>query len=602
MDQIRHLPSGAVLLALIISGMAVLSVWAYFFFKRQVRRTAEWIKKVRLGQELPLPKRSDGFLTPLTIDVAKMARSLATARSAAQQEARLRQHSESVWTAERLKEYVKTKLNGHPMFVVSNREPYRHVWKNKKIECVVPASGLVTAIEPVLKACGGTWIAEGDGDADKQTVDKDDKLRVPPEEPQYTLKRIWLGPKELKGYYYGFANEGLWPLCHIAHTRPTFRVSDWMYYRSVNKKFAEAVLREVEHVETPHIMVQDYHFALLPKLIKQERPDARVTLFWHIPWPNPESFGICPWGKDLLSGMLGADTVGFHTQFHCNNFLETVDRFLESRIDYERFSVHCEGRTSWVKPFPISIAFSDDALSDPGERPAALSPQEFLKPYGITAKKVGIGVDRLDYTKGILERFRGIEHFLEKNPYYRGRFTFIQLAAPSRELISKYQQFGAEVEREAERINARFSVKHWKAILLLKKHHSHAEIAPLYKFADLCMVTSLHDGMNLVAKEFVAARSDEKGVLILSQFTGASRELTEALTVNPYDTAQVADAIEQALEMPDIEQTERMQHMRGVVKDRNIYRWAADLVGELAQVRTTNNSGQKHETSLARVA
>ena len=563
----------------------------------QVRKTTEWIKKIRLGESHSLvlnPQEKKGFFGILRREIAQLARSLVAARSAAQEEARLRQRSESVWTSERLKQFIRTKLEGRPIFVVSNREPYRHFLKGKEIECVVPASGLVTALEPVLKACDGTWIASGDGDADKLTVDARNRLRVPPEEPLYALRRVWLTPEEEKGYYYGFSNEGLWPLCHIAHTRPVFRTSDWEYYREVNQKFADALLDEIEHQETPYILIQDYHFALLPELVKRERPDARVGIFWHIPWPNPESFGICPWQKELLRGMLGADLIGFHTRYHCNNFIETVDRTLESRIDYEQFSIHRENHTSWVKPFAISIAFS-------GENPLHAPPgrQEFLKAHGIEAEKIGIGVDRLDYTKGILERFKGIELFLERNPEAVGKFSFVELAAPSRESISKYREFAEEVEHEAERINARFHDKNWKAIHLVERHHSHEEIAPFYRFADLCMVTSLHDGMNLVAKEFVMARSDEKGVLILSRFTGAARELTEALIVNPYDTAQMADAIDRALSMPEREQAERMIQMRHVVRENNVYRWAADLVGELAQVRL--NGGQDHEILLERV-
>jgi trehalose 6-phosphate synthase len=516
-----------------------------------------------------------------------MAESLARAREAAEAEARLRQTSDSLWTPERLKEFVRVKLEGRPIFVVSNREPYQHVRKGKDIECIVPASGLVTAIEPVLKACGGTWIAEGNGDADRETVDATDRLRVPPEEPQYTLRRVWLTREEEEGYYYGFSNEGLWPLCHIAHTRPIFRPQDWVAYEAVNRKFARAVLEELEGVQEPCVLIQDYHFALLPALIKAERPDARVTIFWHIPWPNPESFGICPWQDELLKGMLGADIVGFHTQYHCNNFLQTVDRFLESRIDYEHFTVNREGRTTRVKPFPISIAFTGVEGTAPEEEggPTALK-DRLLALYGLSASRLGVGVDRIDYTKGILERFRSVEALLESRPELVGEFTFVELGAPSRSLIPKYQEFMVEVEREVERINARFkSRKNWRPILFLKKHHSQRDILPFYRAADVCMVTSLHDGMNLVAKEFVTARNDESGVLILSQFTGASRELKDALIINPYDIAQSAAAIRRALDMPADEKRERMRRMRAYIKERNIFRWAADIVGELTDVR-----------------
>jgi trehalose 6-phosphate synthase len=460
-----------------------------------------------------------------------------------------------------------------------------HEKKGNKIECVVPASGLVTALEPVLKACGGTWIAHGSGDADREVVDDQDKIKVPPEEPQYVLKRVWLTKEEEKGYYYGFSNEGLWPLCHIAHTRPSFRAEDWEYYQSVNKKFAQAAMMELEDAEDPLILIQDYHFALLPRLIKEGRPDARVALFWHIPWPNPESFSICPWQRELLHGMLGADLIGFHIQFHCNNFLDTVDRALESRIDWEHFAVERGGQTTQVEPFPISIAFPGQSDASTATHATNPTKENLLKDLGVKGDYLGVGVDRIDYTKGILERFKAIERFMEKYPAYQGKFTFVELGAPSRTHIKEYHDLIAAVEVEVDRINWRYKTKEWQPIVFLKKHHSHEEIRPFYETADLCLVTSLHDGMNLVAKEYVSARDDESGVLILSQFTGASRELREALIVNPYDIEEMAEAIRAALEMDPADQKARMRGMRETLRNRNIYYWAADLIAALARVR-----------------
>jgi trehalose-6-phosphate synthase/protein-tyrosine-phosphatase len=335
-------------------------------------------------------------------------------------------------------------------------------------------------------------------------------------------------------------------------------------------------------------------------LIKDRRPDARVALFWHIPWPNPESFSICPWQRELLDGMLGSDLIGFHIQFHCNNFLDTVDRALESRIDRERFAVDQKGRTTWVKPLPISIAFSPAVHVDIEEKPSEPNKETLLKGLGIKAEFLGVGVDRIDYTKGILERFRGIERFFEKHPEYQSRFTFVELGAPSRTLIKRYHDLVGEVETQAERINGRFQTKDWKPIVVLKKHHSHSEIEPFYKTADVCLVTSLHDGMNLVAKEYVAAREDEKGVLILSQFTGASRELQDALIVNPYNTDQMAEALRYALEMNAAEQKTRMQKLRDTLKNHNIYRWAANLVIELAQIRLDRRIGGKDHLEFSK--
>ncbi|MGA8767157.1 MAG: trehalose-6-phosphate synthase, partial [Candidatus Acidiferrales bacterium] len=436
-----------------------------------ISRTAQWMKDLRGGRIRPrplLPK--EDFLAPFSQEVVNFARSLSEARAAAEEEARLRETGESLWTPERLRASVHNKVRGS-LFVVSNREPYMHVRRGKNIEAFVPASGLVTALEPILRACDGTWVAHGSGDADRETVDNRDRLRVPPDRPEYALRRVWLTKEEEQGYYYGFANEGLWPLCHIAHTRPTFRTSDWQSYQDANRKFADAVLEELEGAKHALLLVQDYHFALLPRMVKEARPDVRVAIFWHIPWPNPEAFGICPWQRELLDGLLGADLVGFHTQAHCNNFLETVDAALESRIEWERFAVKRRDHVTLVRPFPISVDFRESQSETGANVP---SPYELraslLKKLGIQASFLGVGVDRVDYTKGIVERFRGIERFLEKWPSYRGKFTFVQIGAPSRTNIPRYHDLLAEVEAEAARINSRFAEAAWRPIALLIRH------------------------------------------------------------------------------------------------------------------------------------
>lgn len=450
---------------------------------------------------------------------------------------------------------------------------------------VVPPSGLVTALEPILCACDGTWIAHGSGDADLETVDAGDCLRVPPEDPRYTLRRVWLSKQEEEGYYFGFSNEGLWPLCHLAHVRPLFRGSDWAYYQDVNQKFADAILAEMAGIERPVLLIQDYHFALLPRLVKKRRPDARVAIFWHIPWPHPEKFSICPWQPALVEGLLGADLIGFHVQSHCNNFLQTVDRTLESRIDWEHFAVDREDHRTAVKPFPISVAFGDTEQQAVSWEDAYAEKAALLRELGTAATFLGVGVDRVDYTKGIQERFHAIERLLEKHPEYQGKFTFVQIGAPSRTHIKRYHDLLGELEAEADRINWRFQNGRWRPIVFLMRQHSHQEIQRFYRTADLCMVTALHDGMNLVAKEFLVARHDEQGVLILSQFTGAARELRDALIVNPYDTEQLADAIHSSLGMDPEERQRRMQRMRSMVKENNVYRWAGNLIAELCDIR-----------------
>ena len=552
-----------------------------------ISRTAQWMKDIRRGRVPPgPPEPKESFLAPFTSEVMNLTRSLADARSSAEEEARLRESGESDWTAERLRVSIRGKAEQGSLFVVSNREPFMQVYKGKAVETLVPASGLVTALEPILRACDGMWIASGSGDADRETVDEHDHVRVSPDKPEYTLRRVWLSKEVENGHYYGFSNEGLWPLCHVAHTRPIFRATDWQNYQTANQQFADAVLQEMEGVERPLVLVQDYHFALLPRMIKEARPDARVAIFWHIPWPNPEAFGICPWQRELVSGLLGADLVGFQIQAHCDNFLETVDAALESRIEWERFAVKRGGHTTFVRPFPISVDFRDSQRG-PGE--AQGSPyvlrSELLKGLGIKAKFLGVGVDRVDYTKGLLERLRGVERFLEKWPAYRETFTFVQIGAPSRTEIPRYHDFMQELEAEAARINARWQTATWKPIALLTRHHSHEEILPYYRAADLCMVTSLHDGMNLVAKEFIAARDDEEGALILSQFTGAARELRDAIIVNPYDVEQLAEAMRVALEMDTEERQARMRLLRNTVKHHNVYGWAGSLITELSEIR-----------------
>ncbi|NOT28535.1 MAG: trehalose-6-phosphate synthase [Acidobacteria bacterium] len=552
-----------------------------------VKSTAEWIRRFRTGDVVDLVRLpTSRVFEPLVEEVMHLTKSVVAARKAAEEEARLRDLAEAIWTPERLKEHMRVRLQARSLVVVSNREPYIHVKKGRDIRCIVPPSGVVTATEPVLRACGGTWIAFGGGDADRETSDADGRLKVPPDDPRYTLRRVWLTAEEENGHYYGFSNEGLWPLCHIAHTRPSFEIEDWEQYQAVNAKFASATVEELEGVLNPYVLVHDYHFALVPQLIKAKRPDARVAIFWHIPWPNPEAFSICPWQKELLKGLLGADLVGFHIQFHCNNFLETVDRALESRIDRETFAINRMGHTTWVKPFPISVAFptatSEPTLTGPVDTERLKA--ELFRRLRVRATHLGVGVDRLDYTKGLMERFRSLERFLDNYPSYRGKLTFVELGAPSRTRIQEYRDLASALEAEAERINRRFSDGDWRPLVLLQGQHTHDDIRPFYQAADFCLVTSLHDGMNLVAKEYVAARDDERGALILSCFTGAARELEQALIVNPYDLEQVSEAIHTALEMSPMESRTRMVGMRQQIKEANVYRWAGSVFSELCQI------------------
>lgn len=488
------------------------------------------------------------------------------------------------WTPERLKQTLTQHLHGEKVVILANREPYIHDRAaDGTIRVLHPASGLVTAMEPVMRACGGVWVAHGSGSGDRETADRDGRIRVPPGEESYILRRVWLSPEEEKGYYYGFANEGLWPLCHLAHNRPIFRLEDWEHYQTANQRFADTASSEVDS-DDPIVFVQDYHFALAPSMIRERLPHATILSFWHIPWPNSERLGICPWREELLQGMLGSSILGFHTQLHCNNFLDAVDRFLEARIDREQFAVIHQKRKTLVRPYPISIEWPSHWVKDspsPAECRAQVFAELKLPPNAL----LGVGVDRLDYTKGIEERLWAVERLLERFPEYRGRFTFVQLAAPSRTIIERYRQLDEAVIKTAARINERFSAGAYRPIILLRAHHEPPVVYRFYRAADFCYVSSLHDGMNLVAKEFVAARDDERGVLVLSHFAGASKELTEALIVNPYDLEEACLALATALRMPADEARDRMRAMRALLAEFNVYRWAGRMLVDAARLR-----------------
>lgn len=486
------------------------------------------------------------------------------------------------WTPDTLRQLLASEMPDAEVIVVSNREPYIHEMVDGRIELELPASGLVSALEPIMRACSGTWIAHGSGSADRDTVDANDHVSVPPDTPAYALRRVWLTEEEYKGYYYGFANEGLWPLCHIAFTRPVFRAADWECYQAVNRKFAEIVVEEARS-ERPIVLVQDYHFALLPQLIRERLPEAIIITFWHIPWPNSEVFGVCPWRDQLLEGLLGSSIVGFHIQSHCNNFIDSVDRFLESRIDRETSAISHAGHTTLVHSYPISIEWPDKEPEPSGADDART---RIFDRFGLREDmKLAVGVERLDYTKGILDRFHALDEFFHQHSDWIGRLAFIQVAAPSRDSLPAYQSLHQECLDLVADINERYGAEDYRPIILLAEQHDQQMLSELYRAADLCVVSSLHDGMNLVAKEFVAARDDEASVLVLSAFAGASRELLEALIVNPYDPSAMGEAFFQALTMPPDEQRERMRRMREVVRSNNVYRWAGSMLTDAMRLR-----------------
>jgi len=539
-----------------------------------------WVKGVRAIM------RGEGLLSPLipAPELAPFAAELRARLRDMEDEFRRSQGPETGWSAERLRTLLQTQLSGAQVIVVSNREPYIHERTPEGIVVKRPASGLVTAVEPVMRACSGTWVAHGSGSADRDVVDAADRVLVPPGEQDYWLRRVWLTPEEEQGYYYGFANEGMWPLCHVAHVRPVFRESDWETYRAVNQRFADAVVAEARG-EDPVVLVQDYHFALLPAMVREKLPQATILTFWHIPWPNPESFGICPWRREILQGMLGSTILGFHTRFHCKNFIETVDRYLEARIEHEHSTIAFHEKETLVESYPISIEWPGEAEVS-AWAPVAECRRRVVERLGLPQDAcIAVGVDRFDYTKGILERLNAVERLLEKWPSWVGRFVFVQVAAPTRSALDEYRSFQERVQRMAQRINLRFGRPGYQPVHLLAQHHEHDAVTELFRAADVCVVTSLHDGMNLVCKEFVAARDDLQGVLVLSRFAGAARELPEALVVNPYHVEETADALNRAATMPAAEQRERMASLRSTVREFNVFRWAGRMLSDAGRWR-----------------
>ncbi len=475
---------------------------------------------------------------------------------------------------------VKEKLGDNLFIVVSNREPYIHTMAGDKIVCNRPVSGLTEALDPVMRASQGTWVAWGSGDADRKAVDSHNRVAVPSEEPEYTLRRVWLTEEEVDGFYLGFANEALWPLCHMAFQRPVFRKEDWDHYVKVNRKFAQAVIEEIGD-QKAFIWIQDYHLCILPKFLKEMAPNQLIVAqFWHIPWPNYEAFRICPQKKEILEGLLANDLLGFHIRYHCDNFWDVIDREIESKIDRERFSVVRGEHETLIRPYPISVDYEGiNEIS--GSEKVAQREKVLAEEYGTSSQKILLGLDRIDYTKGIPERLLAVDCLLENHPELKKKFIFLQMGEISRLHIPKYKDLNDEINALVEEINWKHSTNGWQPIILMRGHLSFHEILAFYRISDICVVSSLHDGMNLVAKEFISSRSDEKGMLILSQFTGAARELTDAVLVNPYDREQFSEGIFAGLNMPDEERIKRIKKMREIVQDNNIFRWAGKIISEL---------------------
>ncbi|WP_226007884.1 alpha,alpha-trehalose-phosphate synthase (UDP-forming) [Natrinema salinisoli] len=506
------------------------------------------------------------------------------------------------------------------LIVVSNREPYRHEYEDEAPEPAAgsagpdgspptgtdggsrsmtegrsitvdePTGGLTAGLDPVVQRTDGTWIAWGDGDADFDVTDDRNCVAVPPDEEAYTLRRLELSDEAVDSYYYGFSNRVLWPLCHGFPDLIENRSNDFEWYRTVNEQFAEAV---ADHATADSVIwIQDYHLALAPRIIRQSVPTgATVAHFWHIPWPTPGTFRHCPVGDQILEGLLGNDLVGFHVGRYADRFLECVDRFLpDATVNRARRTIRYDGRTIRVVATPMGVdaeSYDRDARSaDPGRLSA------LFEEYGIAQETtLGLGLDRLDYSKGIPERLAALERFFEQNPGWRGEFTFLQKATPSRTEIETYQQYGELVRSEVERINRRFGTGDWQPIVYTEDVLPRADICALYRRADVMVVSPLVDGMNLVAQEYVAASVDGNSVLLLSDRTGAHERLgSHALTIDPTDSDGVAAQLGYAVSMSPYERRRRMNTLRQRVFDGDLESWMATQFDWIRRVHDGSES------------
>lgn len=486
----------------------------------------------------------------------------------------------NMWNKENLQQFIQEKMGDYCFIIASNRQPYVHRFVRGKVKYERGVGGVISALDPVMQACQGLWVAYGNGEADHQVSSSDGKIQVPPENPIYTLKRVWLTKEEEIGYYYGYSNEVLWPLCHMAFKRPIFRKEDWEYYKRVNEKFAQAIIDEIGNKKA-FVWIQDYHLCLLAKYLKEKAPHQIITThFWHIPWPNYEAFRICPQRKEILSGLLANDLLGFHIRYHCNNFLDVIDREIESKIDRERFSVIKNEHETLIRPYPISVDFEGIQRTASSEK-VKMVQEALIEEFQLSNLKVLVGLDRIDYTKGIPEKLLAIDRLLEKHPELKGQIAFLQIGVVTRLHLTDYKALNDEINAVVEQVNWKHSLSGWKPIIFVRRHFSLIELLALYRISAIGIVSSLHDGMNLVAKEYVASRTDNKGMLVLSQFTGAAREFTDAILINPYDCEQFSDALYQALYLSEEERQKRMTKMAETIKVNNIYRWAGKILSEL---------------------
>jgi trehalose 6-phosphate synthase len=485
-----------------------------------------------------------------------------------------------------------------PLIVVSNRQPYVHQrGEAGEMTVEIPAGGLSLALDPVLQAVGGSWVAWGHGDADPMMVDETGRVGVPPDAPTYTLRRIWLTDDEVQDYYFGFSNQGLWPLCHNILEHVRFRDRYWDEYQRVNLRFAEAAAEELVEPDGM-VWFQDYHLALAPRFFRRLRPEAAVAHFWHVPWPAWETFRVCPWKVAILEGLLANDLVGFHLDSFAGNFLDACERELGTFVDRKKRRVVHRGHVTHVGAFPISIdvhQFEEMAASEETRRSMA----RIRDALGLETKRVGVGVDRLDYSKGIVERLEALRLLFQGYPDLVGNFTFVQIAVPSRVEIPAYQILEDEVDGKIEALNQALSTDGWKPVITIKDSLPQSELAAYYRLADVLVVSSIQDGMNLVVKEYVASQDpEEPGAVCLSEFAGAAEELDHTLPVNPFYTQGFAEDLKRALDMPLDERRRRMGAMKRDLARNTIFDWMAKFL-KASGAATVDNRAHRAGTVVS---
>jgi trehalose 6-phosphate synthase len=503
-------------------------------------------------------------------------------------------------------------LRGRTLILLSNREPYEHVARDGGGDATVrrPAGGLVSALDPTMQRTHGVWVAWGSGSADRDAADAAGRVAVPPENPSYTLRRVWLDEADVEGYYLGFANSALWPLCHMLIQHFQFRSEHWERYQDVNARFAAAVADEARRSEgQPVVWVHDYHFALVAKLLRARcAPGAGgdagrmpfVHQFWHIPFPPPDILRLLPHGvcPALLEGLLGNDLLEFHTERYAQNFLACVAELVPgAEVDADARRVRVGGHTTEVAAYPISIdVASYDAMARAplAEAAARALREKHTQPSDAGECQLGVSVDRVDYTKGIPERLRALDFLWSEFPELRERLTFLFVATPSRSELAAYRDLSEEVAATVAEVNARYGTRHWTPILFHNENVDAEQLAAVYRAADLCLVSSLQDGMNLVAKEFIACQVDERGVLVLSRFAGAAEEIDGAVLINPFNTDGFARGIRAALDMPHDERRRRMHAMREQLRDTTIFDWLDAILSRAAALIDAGGVAELH--------